>query len=705
MLLGITFVALVAVRHSSGVDRGTYSFSDTYLVALATLGVISFAWVMFVSHYALVIRVLVLVCASVATVIMLRARGTRNGARAELCSGESSSRVELFLPAVAVVLVGLRGMVPILPLGISLGVVAVNYRGRGSRPVLMASFLATLAAVLVARQWSMSEPFWYWLSYDQYFRASLATGLTRWGYTDLNSAAGLSIHYHWMSEAISGVMSRIGAAEEYLVVSRLSPVLFFTACVAAMWRLVRITGVDEFSALAGVSLTSLVLLEIDPYSIGTLLGAALFCRFVELLIRFVDGPSAVGVFNTATMLSLLMLTQTPFGLTALVVATGVVTTTAIRSTQTRQPFIAAVLAYAAVAVLLRLTLLQSSGTAESQGMIGFERLLQFGGFNVPVGVSVDSPTWLRISNSLAYLLELSIFALPAFTVLYRNDRLTVSRRKVLLQLFGFVAGATVLLPNVLDLGTASGKLFSGYLLILLPVSLAFGFTSAFSIGLPWRVAAMSGAMLLATVYWHSRNISNERLAATAAGAYVIFVVGLLLLWIRGRSSKLEVLRPASTLLVQKLLVILPIIMVVSIAIGRQDRFLGFLQREPLTETQIAGSPEVFQCLYWIRDMSDPSAIIATDLFDPPLLPGSGKSHIVSLVTRRRVLLDGRYLAGAYVAPLTEDRTELLRDLQQLVERTDFLVVSPQLWQSSDVLRRLDLRVQTADCVVLQRNAQ
>jgi hypothetical protein len=99
-------------------------------------------------------------------------------------------------------------------------------------------------------------------------------------------------------------------------------------------------------------------------------------------------------------------------------------------------------------------------------------------------------------------------------------------------------------------------------------------------------------------------------------------------------------------------------------------------------------------------MSDPSAIIATDLFDPPLLPGSGKSHIVSLVTRRRVLLD-----GLYTKPLTEDRTELLRDLQQLVERTDFLVISPQLWQSSDVLRRLDLRVQTADCVVLQRRAQ
>jgi len=104
-------------------------------------------------------------------------------------------------------------------------------------------------------------------------------------------------------------------------------------------------------------------------------------------------------------------------------------------------------------------------------------------------------------------------------------------------------------------------------------------------------------------------------------------------------------------------------------------------------------------------MSDHSAVIATDLFDPPLLPGSGKSHIVSLVTRRRVLLDGRYFAGAYVAPLTEDRMELMRDPQQLVERTDFLVISPQLWQSSDVLRQLNLRVETADCVVLQRRAQ
>ncbi|MGA1220663.1 MAG: hypothetical protein ACO3XP_08475, partial [Ilumatobacteraceae bacterium] len=323
VLLGIAFVALVTVAHSGGVERGNYSFSDTFLVALTLLGILSFSWVMFVSYDPPGIRVLVVAFASVAMVLILRARSASHASCAEFCRGERSSRVELFLPAVAVVLVGLRGMVPILPLGISLVVVAASYRAKGRKPALVASLFALLAMVLVARQWSTSEPFWYWLSYDQYFRASLATGLTRWGYTDLNSAAGLSIHYHWMSEAIAGVMSRFGAAEEYLVVSRLAPVLFFAACVAAMWRLVCMTGVDEFAALAGVSLTSLVLLEIDPYSIGTLLGAALFCRFLELLIRFVNHPTAAGVFTTTMMLSLLMLTQTPFGLTALVVASGV----------------------------------------------------------------------------------------------------------------------------------------------------------------------------------------------------------------------------------------------------------------------------------------------------------------------------------------------------------------------------------------------
>jgi hypothetical protein len=352
-----------------------------------------------------------------------------------------------------------------------------------------------------------------------------------------------------------------------------------------------------------------------------------------------------------------------------------------------------------------MTVLQSSGTAETQGMIGFGRLLRFGGFNVPVGVSMESPTWLRISNSLAYLLELSILALPAFAVLYRSDRLAVGRRKLLLQLFGFVAGATVLLPNVLDLGIASGKLFSGLLLVLLPVSLSFGFSSVFSSSLPWRVASIFGAALLAMIYSHSRNISDERLAATAAGGYIIVAAGVLLVWIRSRSWRFEATQPTRTSVVQKLLLFLSIVLVISTAVGRQDRFLGFLQREPLTETQIAASPEVFTCLYWIRNMSDPSAVLATDLFDPPLLPGSGKSHIVSLVTRRRVLADGLYVTRRLGGQEIEHRTELLQDPQQLVERADILVISPQLWQSSDVLRRLDLRVRTADCVVLQRRAQ
>jgi len=123
-------------------------------------------------------------------------------------------------------------------------------------------------------------------------------------------------------------------------------------------------------------------------------------------------------------------------------------------------------------------------------------------------------------------------------------------------------------------------------------------------------------------------------------------------------------------------------------------------RQPIVESQITGSHELRACLGWIRTNTSPSAIIATDMFDPEGLSGSGKSHLVSLMTKRRILLDGLYTKFAE-NELVEQRMLKEGAITETPLPVDYFVVTTELAnneRSSD----LEVALQNSMCTVLHR---
>jgi len=101
---------------------------------------------------------------------------------------------------------------------------------------------------------------------------------------------------------------------------------------------------------------------------------------------------------------------------------------------------------------------------------------------------------------------------------------------------------------------------------------------------------------------------------------------------------------------------------------------------------------------WIRNNSSKSSIVATNLFDPPTLPGSGKSHLASLVSKRRIWLDGLYMK--------KDSPKLLRDrldkngLASFESgQVDFLVGTDPLYQATSQRHGLELVYSKEECSV------
>ena len=164
LFLSVAFAVLVAATLLGSGKNRDYSFSDTYLVVLTAFCVLSFAWVMFVSYHSVGVRLVVVTFGSVATLLVIRGSQLPKNSCSQSQLRESHYGVELLLPAVSIVLVGLRGMVPILPLGMALMLVAFAYRASYRRLVLLPCLLVLLGSVLATRQWSTGEPYWFWLA-------------------------------------------------------------------------------------------------------------------------------------------------------------------------------------------------------------------------------------------------------------------------------------------------------------------------------------------------------------------------------------------------------------------------------------------------------------------------------------------------------------------------------------------------------------
>lgn len=693
----VLVLATVAGLSDTGENRA--SAHTIFLRALTSLFALAFGLVLFQSHDGVAARLIVALLTTVLTGVCLLG-GNRASTNPTPHRPEFNSLV-LVLPTL---LLSLRGFLPLLPLSIAVLVAFGLWKVSSKTTIRVLGSLTACAGIVVSRSWSLNESYWYWLSFDQLFRASLSTGLTRWGYTDLNSAVGLSLHYHWLSEGVAGLVSRLGASDEYLVVTRVAPVLFFAGCFAAMWQLVRLSGIRETPALVGCSLTCLVLLEVDPYSIGTLAGAALVCH---LLVSVVAGDLSMNGTRMHVMVItfLLLMTQTPFGIVLITTLFLVALQLWWKERDNALSWVLFLFVLGSIPVVLRMTLLKPGDGIETAGAFGFGNLLQFKGFNVPFGIDPLSPNWLRITNSLFFLAELTLMISPALVLLFspRRSALKTTVSKSFVVTAAALALASLSLVNILQLGVAQGKLFSGLLLGLLPISASLAWEEATEGGYRALILGTSLGLIAAVVYRYVRNADSDLTATAASISFIGLASAMCLIWLR-----LLGVRRRPTLLVQgwgKRMVVttVPLILVFGVAVGRQDRVLGYLNRGPTPTEVMIGSVPTRSCLEWIRSNTSSDDVIATNIFDPISLPASEKLYLVSAWTKRRVWIDGLYNSRRYFEKETERRVSLLGSPSELPEIVEYLVLDHQGVSDRYLLGAFELRFGNQDCRVLERD--
>jgi len=88
------------------------------------------------------------------------------------------------------------------------------------------------------------------------------------------------------------------------------------------------------------------------------------------------------------------------------------------------------------------------------------------------------------------------------------------------------------------------------------------------------------------------------------------------------------------------------------------------------------------------------------MFDPEGLSGSGKSHLVSLMTKRRILLDGLYTKFAE-NELVEQRMLKEGAITETPLPVDYFVVTTEL-ANSERSGDLEVELQNSMCTVLHR---
>jgi hypothetical protein len=236
-----------------------------------TLAILAFGWVMIASYdpwwrWALVLPLLTFGLWAIS-----------NFSELPKASGEpeNANYLLLLLSASALVLV-VRSWIHFIPLFIALGIwfALVRLPQAHRYPVLMSAIGITITSfgALWSRLILSGAEIRVWMTYDQQFRASLATSLTRWGWTDWNSAPGQEIRYHWLSEGTAGFIARVAMLDEFDAITRVMPVLGITAIVFVSVHLFRELGVS--ATIATVITVPVVGFHsaLEVFSIGTLWG-------------------------------------------------------------------------------------------------------------------------------------------------------------------------------------------------------------------------------------------------------------------------------------------------------------------------------------------------------------------------------------------------------------------------------------------------
>jgi hypothetical protein len=478
----------------------------------------------------------------------------------------------------------------------------------------------------------------FWVSYDQVFRAAMATGLTRWGWADSNFGTGYAFTYHWLPEAVGGVLARLSGAGEADVITRILPAIGLLFVAAIVVEILRFFSLNKLTVLA-ITLTFLTVEEsLELFSIGTLWGTSIFLTAIWLFVESASNDrlhSRIVLFVIVPMLS--MLSQSALGL-SLVLGFVITIIFLVRSgTLAKRQALENLLLLGMSTLLLQQTLFRKASVLTGSGIVNLDSFLKFPGLSIPLGRSTDSTTLQVQANSLLF-----VFLLVSTYAIGFWFRPNSTKIKIWQFLIGAQFAASMLLLNFFSLGNYSGK-------FLVPVGMLGLLIGLIALGRLCESMSFNqifgAAIFVIFSIWVAHRVFSQILTlesftqniVAVAAITLLFAFSILALFI-GRNMLVRDCRNSLTKSIVALFFI--------------GSCLFFWPRQyvPLTIRQaVFSNPRdhsffledkyVRNCLDFVRVNTPPEAVIATNMWRLPGLPDE-RYVLTSLLSQRRTLVDG-----------------------------------------------------------------
>jgi hypothetical protein len=478
----------------------------------------------------------------------------------------------------------------------------------------------------------------FWVSYDQVFRSAMATGLTRWGWADSNFGTGFAFSYHWMPEAVGGVLARLSGVGEADVITRILPAIGMLFAATIVIEILQYFSLNKFTILA-ITLTFLTVEgSLELFSIGTLWGASIFLTAIWLFVELAANnglQSRILLFVILPMLSLL--SQSALGL-SLVLGFVITIIFLVRlGTLSKRLALENLLLLGLSTLLLQQTLFRKSSVLSGSGIIGLDSFLKFPGLSIPLGRSTDStPLQVHANSIMFFFLLIATYAIGFWF------RPASTREKIWQVLIGSQFVASMFLLNFFSLGAYSGK-------FLVPIGMLGLFIGLIALGRLCESMSFNqlfvAAISIVFSIWATRRIveQNSTLGTftqnivallTIASVWLFSMLALLI----GRTRLVQDRRGSLTKSIVALFFIASCLFIWPRQYVPQTIRQAVFS-SPLDHSFFLEDKYVRNCLNFVRVNTPPEAVIATNMWR---LPGLSDERYVltSLLSQRRTLVDG-----------------------------------------------------------------
>lgn len=500
----------------------------------------------------------------------------------------------------------------------------------------------------------------FWVSYDQVFRSAIATSVTRWGWTDSSFGFGHSLTYHWLPEALGGVLSRFAGLTESDVISRLLPAFGILFSAVVILKLLTFLQINS-KIVWPITFTVLTLANsFETYSLGTLWGGAFSILLTGLFLESISDQRDFPHFVSYSVVPFfLILSQSALGL-ALAMGVGLtLLLLAFRHVIQMQTAIKNIVLLVLTLFIVQRVFFHTSPLLSDSFPIGVSNFLNFPLLHIEHGSTPGSSDMAIRANSFFYLLFLLSSVSLSFILPVRSERIKVWRSFLISQFLG-----AVLLANFFSLGGGySGKfLVPIQLLGLLGAVLAiYEILSRATRQLSFFLVGTTLLVLMLAKFFVMQNQNLDRMNQSLLTFSIVFLafftcIGTMIVWsnrFKNVSYPLRIPISYSLLVISFCTFVWSTSDVIKVT---KDR----LASETIDASFFLGSVETRSCLDFVRLNTPEDSVIATTLWKLPTSVLDERYVLTSLLSQRRSLVDGPVFA--HVNWSSTDEFESLKNL-------------------------------------------